>query len=115
MPVALINKESASGTCLVTVYLSMNVDSEFLFQFWPPVKELASELQGKEIKFGMSAFSRVEARQIEPFLNKFLERGFFRLDIGRLTLDKVKERLWSTDLRCYKDGYPDPEYTRVIH
>src|SRR3989344_2486046 len=28
---------------------------------------------------------------------------------------KMRESLASADLRCYKDGKPDPEYTKTIH
>lgn len=116
MPAALINNDTGRDSCVVSINLSLNVNREFLYRVWPPLKQAESKIQEKNIRLVMGAFTTTYARQAEPFLDSFMDHGFFRLAIGAPHLpQKMRESLASTDLRCYRDGLPDPEYTKIIN
>ena len=101
---------------MISVPLALNVELDFLMQAPPPLRQLEKQFRAEEIRLIMGAFATTEERYAEPFLSKFMDQGFFKLAVGAPHLPvKMRESLASTDLRCYKDGKPDPEYTKTIH
>ena len=116
MPTAFINSNTNTHTRVISVTLALNVELEFLMQVHPPLRQLEKQFRAEEIRLIMGAFATTEERFAEPFLSKFMDQGFFKLAVGAPHLPvKMRESLASTDLRCYKDGKPDPEYTKTIH
>lgn len=116
MPSVFINQDSRKKFSAITALFKTKVDFDFLEILWPQVKEIRKSLDGKEVTLGMTAFANVEMEQARPFLLKYLEDGAFHLDIGMpLLKESMRERLISTNLRCFKDGISDPGYTKILH